>query len=428
MMLSSFIMLLSSTIFATLNGYSLEKMKNLKKTDIFATRQDNTLPMKNPLAPTPTPEPFWVTTEVRSIQWKRNCLTTMLCSEPKFTLANAMPKFNEKVTSDWSLSNTLVPMDESHSTTDIQLYTYWIRGRPEDVTIQAYVLGTDPAFRFNRLCDETPNVHIFRKHLFSGLENSETDIDSSQKTDDSAETALELHGSCFNVTLVVRKHVRKCPWCANPDEENKSALSQAYPGKNAMSYSGNDPFAIFNSRAFVVFLIAITALNVVVFTGFVFLCRRRRQMGRKPSKALLTQSSKSRINHEPFPRSQSQRFQRNSAPMPLTLPPPSPTDPTVVDEDYESIQDESFSRPASVQPYLMPKRTNISRSSVGQVQLPTSRRCDHCFMQNLDTALSSRNFPYQTDNCSCQISPNSSAFNSSRESDSGLGCHSDNCE
>lgn len=37
-MLSCFIMLLASTIFAIANGYSLEKMKNLKNTDIFATR------------------------------------------------------------------------------------------------------------------------------------------------------------------------------------------------------------------------------------------------------------------------------------------------------------------------------------------------------------------------------------------------------
>jgi len=48
---------------------------------------------------------------------------------------------------------------------------------------------------------------------FSIGNNSKSIQKGAPEEEDQLETVLELHGNCFNATLVVGKHTKRCPWC-----------------------------------------------------------------------------------------------------------------------------------------------------------------------------------------------------------------------
>uniref|UniRef100_A0A915D013 C2 domain-containing protein n=1 Tax=Ditylenchus dipsaci TaxID=166011 RepID=A0A915D013_9BILA len=271
----------------------------------------------------------------------------------------------------------------------LQLYTYWTKGVPEDVSVQLYVLGTDPAFRFNRLCDETPNVHIFTHNAHN------TKTQQTQKLEDQLETVLELRGNCFNATLLVRKHTVRCPWCPVEVSSGLAQSSAQYTGE--FNSSDQEPG---RTKILIGFLAAITLINTVAFVGLLLMCLLKCKKGKR----LQTPPNQSTTLPE----------------VPIQSTPVShctliSSMPAIHEEDYEIIRDESFSPLPSLHPYLRPKTTKRNTNRVA-VQLPTSRRCDRCFLGAAACG---------GERCSCSASPNPSTFDSSRESDSGLESHFD---
>ncbi|VDM50002.1 unnamed protein product [Toxocara canis] len=48
--------------------------------------------------------PFWLTAEVRTVEWRRMCLTTAGCADPRLTLVEWNLISNEKISSSWSIT------------------------------------------------------------------------------------------------------------------------------------------------------------------------------------------------------------------------------------------------------------------------------------------------------------------------------------
>lgn len=46
---------------------------------------------------------FWLSVEVEQIDWTDGCLTTALCSHPRFQLIKDLLPVNEKVTMNWPI-------------------------------------------------------------------------------------------------------------------------------------------------------------------------------------------------------------------------------------------------------------------------------------------------------------------------------------
>lgn len=46
-------------------------------------------------------KPFWLSTEILHVEFKKNCLTTAFCHESRFTLTNSMLTTKEKSTVSW---------------------------------------------------------------------------------------------------------------------------------------------------------------------------------------------------------------------------------------------------------------------------------------------------------------------------------------
>uniref|UniRef100_F1LC12 C2 domain-containing protein n=1 Tax=Ascaris suum TaxID=6253 RepID=F1LC12_ASCSU len=94
--------------------------------------------------------------------------------------------------------------------------SYWTRGAPNDLSVACEVIGSDPKYAFQRTCDYTPAVGIFRDAL---LQNTsyvarKTQISSRLRDLNKGKMVVELRGKCFNATVTVQKHIDRCPWCA----------------------------------------------------------------------------------------------------------------------------------------------------------------------------------------------------------------------
>jgi hypothetical protein len=52
---------------------------------------------------------FWLTTDLLSVEWKKGCLTTAFCHEPKFQLINTMTSpIRENMQINWPVSEDIV--------------------------------------------------------------------------------------------------------------------------------------------------------------------------------------------------------------------------------------------------------------------------------------------------------------------------------
>ncbi|KAH7731913.1 Protein R10E12.2 [Aphelenchoides avenae] len=217
-------------------------------------------------------KPFWLSTEVLHVEFKKNCLTTAFCHESRFTLSNSMLTTKEKSTVSW-------PAEELTEDQKRSFVTYWTNGEPEDLVVSAQIAGTDPSFGFSRVCDETPAKRPFNDIAAVSLTSRSR---RNEHSDDEGRMLVEMRGRCFNATLAVRKHMTRCPWCPDPN------LQISVTGQQVGDFDADSEMGFFerlvgaNSDSFVV----IVALSGITVTLSVLLCvlfamhmrqRRRKQ-------------------------------------------------------------------------------------------------------------------------------------------------------
>ncbi|CAL2036924.1 unnamed protein product [Caenorhabditis brenneri] len=145
-------------------------------------------------------KPFWLSAEIDSIEWQEGCLTTVLCSQPRFQLVKDLLPTSERASINWPVT------DQFLEQTVAPFISYWPSGRIEDMSLSAQVVGVDTTYSFPRTCDQTPAVRIFPVDIYELSPES-----SDNKT-------IHLKAKCFEATITVTKHVERCPWCPDPRE------------------------------------------------------------------------------------------------------------------------------------------------------------------------------------------------------------------
>uniref|UniRef100_A0A915AIS2 Secreted protein n=1 Tax=Parascaris univalens TaxID=6257 RepID=A0A915AIS2_PARUN len=152
---------------------------------------------------------FWTTTDLISVDWKMGCLTTAYCSTPQFRLTVSNHVSAESNSISWMVTQDIV---QDHSRPFI---SYWTRGAPSDLSVACEVIGSDPKYAFQRTCDYTPVVGIFRETLLQNTSyvGRKTQMPLRLRDLDKGKMVVELRGKCFNATVTVQKHNDRCPWC-----------------------------------------------------------------------------------------------------------------------------------------------------------------------------------------------------------------------
>ncbi|PAV84221.1 hypothetical protein WR25_25499 [Diploscapter pachys] len=159
-------------------------------------------------------DPFWVTIEVSAVDWRDGCLTTAQCSQPRFKLLEDLIPINEHQSVSWPVSDRMI-QDSVRP-----FVAFWPSGRLDDLSLAAQVVGTDPAYGFPRVCDQTTAIRLFPEEDGNSGKNvirvHRGEISSSE--DGNARRVMTIRGKCFNATITVQKHAERCAWCPDPRE------------------------------------------------------------------------------------------------------------------------------------------------------------------------------------------------------------------
>ncbi|MFH4980169.1 hypothetical protein AB6A40_006878 [Gnathostoma spinigerum] len=153
---------------------------------------------------------FWLTAELLSVGWRKGCLTTGGCAEPRFKLTITNGAVREKTSISWPISEDLV-QDYSRS-----FVSYWTSGTPDDMVIDCEVTGLDPTYGFPRTCDSTAPKKIFAA-AYDNLDVFAVPPSARNSGYDEGKIVIEVKAKCFNTTLTVQKHQKRCPWCPDPN-------------------------------------------------------------------------------------------------------------------------------------------------------------------------------------------------------------------
>uniref|UniRef100_A0A915CV40 C2 domain-containing protein n=1 Tax=Ditylenchus dipsaci TaxID=166011 RepID=A0A915CV40_9BILA len=197
---------------------------------ISASQADSPLPQPTTssadqqpsVAPSPTQQStgFWLSTDLLAVDFRKGCLSTALCHEPKFKLLNTMTIHNgEQAVISWPANGGDLVQEHARS-----FVTYWPIGDPEDVSL---------------VCDETPTKRVFNEAVIQQAlirprwesssnryvrsvgvrqaRNLQPHADKEELSGNGERMIVELRGRCFNATLAVRKHTKRCPWCPDPN-------------------------------------------------------------------------------------------------------------------------------------------------------------------------------------------------------------------
>uniref|UniRef100_A0A8R1HRV5 C2 domain-containing protein n=1 Tax=Caenorhabditis japonica TaxID=281687 RepID=A0A8R1HRV5_CAEJA len=155
-------------------------------------------------------KPFWLAADINTIEWQEGCLTTVLCSHPRFQLLKDLLPVSERASISWPVT------DQFLEHTVAPFITYWPSGRIEDVSLSASVVGVDTTYGFPRTCDQTPAVRIFPTDIYELAAESEEPAENK---------TIHLKAKCFEATITVTKYTERCPWCPDPKEFYISSLS-----------------------------------------------------------------------------------------------------------------------------------------------------------------------------------------------------------
>ncbi|VDK53530.1 unnamed protein product [Anisakis simplex] len=162
---------------------------------------------QSPISPSKQPKtPFWLTADVRSVEWHQLCLTAAGCSDPRIKLVEWNLATNEKLSSSWTISET------NHQ--QRSFVSHWSYGQPSEVTFGCEISGVDPMYGFPRTCDSTPTLRIFHHEIIK----DQTSLKTTAEVQDEGKMIVELRGKCFNASLAIQKHQQQCPWCTAATE------------------------------------------------------------------------------------------------------------------------------------------------------------------------------------------------------------------
>ncbi|KAI1731713.1 hypothetical protein Ddc_00547 [Ditylenchus destructor] len=253
---------------------------------------------------------FWLATELLAADFRKGCLSTALCHEPRLRVVNSMTVSGEETVMSWP-ANGARDLVQEHSRPFV---TYWTEGDPEDIAMSISVAGTDPSFGFSRICDETPTKRVFNEAIIhqalirprwqESLGRYERSIPKSTRQlrhvngsrfhtarDDNGDRMIvELRGKCFNATLSVSKHIKRCPWCPDPNMHVVvvgGASGQQSGEKDSSEHISQNSFtsdALFFHNCIIV---ALSGAVVFLLTGLCSIltlhCRYRKRHSRKMS-------------------------------------------------------------------------------------------------------------------------------------------------
>uniref|UniRef100_A0A0N4Z790 C2 domain-containing protein n=1 Tax=Parastrongyloides trichosuri TaxID=131310 RepID=A0A0N4Z790_PARTI len=158
---------------------------------------------------------FWITGDVLSIQWKRGCLSSERCTNPRFQI-------NAQLIDDPDIQRLDFPLSTANSR-KINFNNYFPKGRPELLMLSMKVVGIDPLYNIPLDCDKTINIRAFdigSKDNFKMVLEDEEDRPS----------IIELQAKCFTAVIQIKKYESLCPWCPKPEEvTNESSSSSTLP-------------------------------------------------------------------------------------------------------------------------------------------------------------------------------------------------------
>ncbi|VDD95100.1 unnamed protein product [Enterobius vermicularis] len=191
--------------------------------------------------------PFWITTELLSVDWKPGCEALCDCKDAILSITQNNVLSSEKVSKQWNFRKYTRMQHRS------MLVGYWTEGEPETVTMIVEILGTDPNYAFQRLCDSSPTTALFPiRHSPSQTAYAFNNGTVVEET--------ELTGLCFTVRIAYSKHIKQCPWCAS---------SIKYRSKTEIT--GNQRFIDRKSAAFPVTKETLIGAALIGFSAILFL-------------------------------------------------------------------------------------------------------------------------------------------------------------
>ncbi|VIO91396.1 Uncharacterized protein BM_BM10675 [Brugia malayi] len=191
------------------------------------------------------PDSYWLVADVLGIEWRKGCLTTAGCAEPKFQETSRL------------------------------FISHWISRSVGDITLKCEVAGLDPTYGFPRICDTTPSKRIV---------DDQNDYQSSTKQYSSnGKLVLEVKGKCFNASLTLQKYDR-CPTCL----EHRIAVVEQYTDPET---SNDLLYPLDGSSWFLYAVLVLSALTVILTTAFACLLiaflHQKHQLNVSTSKKLL---------------------------------------------------------------------------------------------------------------------------------------------
>ncbi|MCP9259600.1 Protein R10E12.2 [Dirofilaria immitis] len=194
------------------------------------------------------PDSYWLVADVLNIEWRKGCLTTAGCAEPRF-------------------------QETSHS-----FISHWISRSASDIALKCEVSGLDPTYGFPRICDTSPSKRIFDDDENNHLEHIRKQHSSNGKL------IVEVRGKCFNASFALQKYDR-CPTCV---EHRSIAVVEQYTNPE----TSNDFFNRFNTNdQFLYAVVILSAFAVILTTGFACLLiaflHQKHQLNVSISKRLL---------------------------------------------------------------------------------------------------------------------------------------------
>ncbi|CEF66547.1 Hypothetical protein SRAE_2000121500 [Strongyloides ratti] len=133
---------------------------------------------------------FWITGEVKSVEWKKNCLTIDRCLQPRFQIAFFVAENSIASRVDSPIIERLNIKNK------MPINAFFENASPNDLSATASVFGVDSLFNVPVICDKSNYIQLF-----------------PSLTIDSEAMDVVLEGNCFRAFIEIEKHQQKCPWC-----------------------------------------------------------------------------------------------------------------------------------------------------------------------------------------------------------------------
>uniref|UniRef100_A0A0K0E1L3 C2 domain-containing protein n=1 Tax=Strongyloides stercoralis TaxID=6248 RepID=A0A0K0E1L3_STRER len=148
---------------------------------------------------------FWITGEIISIKWKRGCLSSERCTNPRFQI-------NSQLLDDPDIQRLDFPLTTANTRT-ISFNNYFSRGKPHLLTLSMKIVGTDPLYNIPLDCDKTINIRVF------DIPSNDNEI--LLQEEEGRPSIVELQAKCFTAIIQIKKYELLCPWCLKIDKNNE---------------------------------------------------------------------------------------------------------------------------------------------------------------------------------------------------------------